>query len=116
MSVGVSLRNNAFAKVATLNSESFAGYTDWRLPNVRELLSIVNYQTPGLSVKDEFNTNCTAGCTVTTCSCTAGAPTGRPLRSRASGRPRLVNFLGGGVEAQFKTPYDFSARAVRGGF
>jgi hypothetical protein len=27
----------------TLNGMAYAGYTDWRLPNVRELMSIVDY-------------------------------------------------------------------------
>src|SRR5206468_4130957 len=36
---------DAFAvHVATLNSMRFAGHADWRLPNAKELLSIVNYE------------------------------------------------------------------------
>jgi len=30
--------------IAACEGASYAGYLDWRLPNVRELLSIVNYQ------------------------------------------------------------------------
>ena len=57
---------------AFLNSfgGGFAGHTDWRLPNVNELQSIVNYGTFGPAVAPVFNTGCSANCIVTTCSCT----------------------------------------------
>ncbi len=48
----------------------FAGHTDWRLPNVNELLSITNYQN-AVAIDSAFNTNCTSGCQSTHCSCTA---------------------------------------------
>jgi len=61
--------------VARLNSMNFAGHDDWRLPNVRELESIVNYGNVNPAVSPAFNTNCTPGCVVLTCSCTAvGGP------------------------------------------
>src|SRR5919197_1060292 len=61
--------DNAFSvHVAMLNSTNFAGHTDWRLPNVKELESIVNYQNVAPFVSPAFNNNCTPGCTVLTCS------------------------------------------------
>ena len=57
--------------VATLNTDKFAGYTDWRLPNARELPTIVNSQNFNPSVSPAFNTNCVANATVLTGSCTS---------------------------------------------
>lgn len=63
--------DNAFAvKVATLNSGSFAGYTDWRVPNRKELESILNLENVSPAVSPAFNTGCVAACTMLTCSCT----------------------------------------------
>lgn len=66
--------NDAFAvKIATLNSTSFAGHDDWRLPNVRELQSIVNYQNMNPAVSPVFHTGCVNDCAATgatPCSCT----------------------------------------------
>src|SRR5262249_36941765 len=64
---------DAFAvHIAGLNAGAgFAGHTDWRVPNVKELQSIVNYQNLNPAVSSAFNTSCSSGCTVLTCSCTA---------------------------------------------
>jgi hypothetical protein len=56
--------------IGGLNAAGFAGHTDWRLPNVKELQSIINYQNTRPAVSAAFNANCASGCTVTTCSCT----------------------------------------------
>ena len=63
----------ALELVDALNSTMFAGYDDWRLPNVRELQSIMDFGNYGPAVSAEFNANCVAGCTVLDCSCTGSA-------------------------------------------
>jgi hypothetical protein len=109
--------DNAFAvKVAALNSGSFAGHTDWRVPNLKELQSIVNYENVTPAISPAFNTGCTAGCTVTTCSCTLS---GAYYWSSSTYAPNpqwawVVNFYDGTMGAVYKTP-NFFLRAVRGG-
>jgi len=64
----------AFGHVAALNLMGFGGHSDWRLPNVRELQSIVDYgQHLAPTVSAAFNNNCGPGATPTilTGSCTA---------------------------------------------
>ena len=105
--------------LATLNSGSgFAGHTDWRIPNENELESIVNYQNLGPAVDSAFNTNCGAGCPVTTCSCTQPQMYYWPS-STYQPSPQSAWFVGfglpgsGGIEKG--TPGGGYARAVRGG-
>ena len=109
--------NDAFdVHVAGLNSMNFAGHNDWRLPNERELVSIVNYENkfPVPAVSPAFNTNCTAGCTVQTCSCT---PFSYPYWSSTSYTTTpafawIVFFSNGAAGFGFNTGF---VRAARGG-
>jgi len=47
----------------------FARHRDWRIPNARELMSIVNFEKTSPSVSSVFNTNCGNDSTVFTGSC-----------------------------------------------
>ncbi len=100
--------------IAGLNTLNFAGHTDWRLPNVKELQSIVNYEKFSPPVSPEFNTGCVANCTVTTCSCTASFYWSSGTDAFFPALAWIVNFLGGNVNANDKSG-TVRVRAVRGG-
>jgi hypothetical protein len=62
----------------TLNSGNFAGHNDWRIPTDAELQTLLDTNAPGCTeppalpcVPAAFNNNCTPGCALTSCSCTA---------------------------------------------
>ncbi len=102
------------SKIAALNSANYAGHNDWRLPNVRELESIVNYETTVPAVSPDFNT-CWGGCSALTCSCTISS--NYWSSSTFADFPAyawLVDFYGGGTSAVSKTG-SYYVRAVRGG-
>ena len=95
----------------------FAGYHDWRIPNVKELQSIVNYQNFSMAASAAFNSNCVAGATVLTGSCTFMGPywsSSSLAGSTIVGLAWYVDFDLGGVSDYFKST-NFRVRAVRGG-
>jgi hypothetical protein len=58
-------------KIAALNTPPcFVDHCDWRLPNRRELESLVDTGRVPPAIDPVFNSGCTSGCTVSTCSCT----------------------------------------------
>ena len=103
-------------KVANLNSGSFAGHTDWRVPNSKELYSILNLENANPSVSPAFNTGCAPACTVLTCSCTVSNYSWSS--SPYSNYPDfawLVFFSDGYAAADLMARDFHYVRAVRGG-
>lgn len=69
--------DQALAKIGTLNTPPcFANVCTWRLPNVKELQSIVDYEKTSPAFAKQFQKKCQPGCSVATCSCTPIPPAG----------------------------------------
>jgi hypothetical protein len=109
----VPLYGNIFDWVDELNNQAFAGHSDWRIPNYRELVSILDLERWDPAVDPIFHTGCTPGCTVLTCSCTVSglhwSSTTSPFNPVNAWR---VDFVGGFVD-WYDKDFKIHVRAVR---
>lgn len=104
-------------KLARLNHYRFAGHDDWRVPNARELESLVDAGRAAPAIDPIFDRDCTPGCSALECSCTASTDS-------VSSTPRY-NFLGAPFVPYSMVSVNFAdgsvtmgarrMRAVRGG-
>jgi hypothetical protein len=113
--------DTAWTLAVALNTGSFAGHTDWRVPKRRELegiLDLADGTPPAVDVAFQ-GANCGGACSDITdpaCSCTRSdyywsASTYAPSPQVAW----IVDFDDGTLNADFRTFYGFSVRVVRGG-
>jgi hypothetical protein len=101
------------ADVNTKGGAGLAGYSDWRVPNVKELQSIVSYESLPLQVSTAFNNDCVA--MTSTGSCTfAGLYWSSTTWAASEDMAWYVRFDNGLVSPGVKVG-SFHVRAVRGG-
>lgn len=100
--------DDAFVYVAGLNAVRFAGYDDWRLPNIRELQSLIDYGRFDPAVAPELNDCANGSCTV------SGSYWSSTSAISAGILAWRVNFYDGFQIVGGKT-FTIRVRAVRGG-
>ncbi len=107
--------SEALDRVDTLNTQSFAGHNDWRLPNIVEARTLLNFDTYSPAVAAEFDSNCETGCTVLTCNCIQPDWYWTSTTYQETNEDAwFVDMYNGYTDSTTKTEQNF-ARAVRGG-
>ncbi len=102
-----------------VNAASFAGHSDWRIPTVAQLETIVDAGAPGCGsgapcAPTAFESgDCQADCSLDSCTPAGLSWSLSPVAGRAT-EAWLVNFGTGGVDFLDKT-LNYYVRAVRGG-
>lgn len=100
----------ALQQPGVVNNVGFAGYTDWRLPNVKELISIVEEQCkdPAMNLDRFPNTS------FPNMSYSADVWSGSPSAGK-SGNVWYVNFNYGDSYAGYRSYNTLAVRLLRGG-
>ena len=94
--------------------KGFAGYRDWRIPNRRELESLVDAAQSNPAIAAIFSSPCNEGCSQ--CSCTLAAQYWSSTTSATdSTKAWAIDFSTGSVNMRLKSAAFLAVRAVRGG-
>lgn len=94
----------------------FAGHCDWRIPNRKELETLIDLEMFTPAVSAAFDNGCVPSCTVTTCSCVNQSSSYWTSTTYQQAPPAawVISFMVGQAFADIKSG-DYYVRAVRGG-